>query len=143
MNKVILTGRLVAEPNYTVTNNQTEVVKFCVAVNRIKDGVDFIDCTAWRKTANFVYCYFHKGDGITLEGRLESQKWEDKNGQKRTSWFVTVDHVEFPLSRREQSTQPAPDVNLIAPTPEQTEQNIQEFFNQINADGTAGEEHPF
>lgn len=138
MNKIILTGRLVADPDYTVTQTtQTELVKFCLAVNRIKEGVDFIDCTAWRKTANFVYTYFHKGDGITVEGRLESQKWEDKAGQKRTSWFVTVERVEFPVAKKGQTSQTA------APTAEQTEQNIQALFDEINADDTAGEELPF
>ena len=143
MNKVILTGRLVADPNYTVTQaSQTELVKFCLAVNRMKDGVDFIDCTAWRKTAEFIYKYFHKGDGMTVDGRLESQKWEDKNGQKRTSWFVNVDHVEFPLAKKEQGTHSPQNINLMAATVAETAQNVQAFFEDINAEVTE-EELPF
>lgn len=73
---------------------------FTVAVDRRagKDGekkCDFIDCTAWRKTGVFVEKYFKKGSGITVVGRMESEKYQDKDGNNRTAWKVTVDEVEF------------------------------------------------
>ncbi|MFA5676583.1 MAG: single-stranded DNA-binding protein [Christensenellales bacterium] len=104
MNKVILAGRMVRDPELKTLGTGTEVCNFTVAVDRRfkKDEekqADFIDCTAWNKTGAFVSKYFKKGDGIVIDGRLESQKWEDKNGNKRVSWSVTCDNVEFPIGK--------------------------------------------
>ena len=75
MNKIVICGRLTKDPELRTTNNGTEVCGFTVAVDRrIKKNsekeTDFIDCTAWEKTGVFVNTYFHKGDGITVEGRI-------------------------------------------------------------------------
>jgi len=104
MNKIIITGRLVADPELKSTNNGTEVCNFAVAVDRrVKKGeekiADFINCTAWSKSAAFIAQYFHKGDGITVDGRMESRQWTDKENNKRTSWGVTCDNVEFALGK--------------------------------------------
>ena len=101
MNKICIAGRIVKDPELRTTNSGTEVCGFTVAVDRrIKSGdekiTDFIDCTAWGKTGVFVSTYFHKGDGINLDGRMESRKWADKDGNNRVSWGVTCDNVEFP-----------------------------------------------
>jgi single-strand DNA-binding protein len=58
-----------------------------------------VNCTAWQKTGVFVNTYFKKGDGITIDGRLESRKYVDKDGNNRTAWEVVCDNVEFPLSK--------------------------------------------
>ena len=104
MNKIVICGRLAKEPELRTTSSGTEVCGFTVAVDRrIKKndekGTDFIDCTAWGKTGVFVNTYFHKGDGITVEGRMESQKWVDNDGKNRVSWGVTCDNVEFSLGK--------------------------------------------
>ncbi len=104
MNKIIITGRLVRDPDLRTCNNGTEVCNFALAVDRRvkKDQekkTDFIDCTAWGKTAVFVNTYLHKGDGANVEGRMESNMWTDKDGNKRVSWSVTVDNIEFPHGR--------------------------------------------
>ena len=101
MNKICIAGRIVKDPELRNTNSGTEVCGFTVAVDRrVKSGddkiTDFIDCTAWGKTGVFVSTYFHKGDGINLDGRMESRKWADKDGNNRVSWGVTCDNVEFP-----------------------------------------------
>ena len=101
MNKVIIIGRLVRDPELKVCNSGTEVCSFTVAVDRrMKDAngekaTDFIDCTAWSKSGVFVNTYFRKGDGISVEGRMESRKWVDKDGNNRVSWGVSCDNVEF------------------------------------------------
>lgn len=101
MNKIILIGRLTKEPELKACNSGTEVCNFAIAVDRrMKDAngeklTDFIDCTAWGKTGVFVNTYFHKGDGIAIEGRMESRKWQDKDGSNRISWGATCDNVEF------------------------------------------------
>ena len=104
MNKIIITGRLTRQPELKTLDTGTEVCNFTVAVDRrVKQGeekkADFIDCTAWSKTAAFVSTYFHKGDGINLEGSLESRKWVDSDGKNRVSWAVTVRNAEFPHGR--------------------------------------------
>lgn len=104
MNKIILSGRITGDPELKTTNSAIEVCNFSVAVDRkhIKGKekeTDFVYCTAWGKTGAFISTYFHKGDGIFLEGRLESNKYTDKNGQTRVSWAVTVEQVEFPIGK--------------------------------------------
>lgn len=101
MNKIIITGRLTKDPELNSTNSGMEVCNFTVAVDRrVKQGAekmaDFIECTAWGKSGVFVSTYFHKGDGINVEGRMESRKWTDKDGHNRVSWGVTCENVEFP-----------------------------------------------
>lgn len=112
MNKIVLAGRLTKDPELKTTNSGTEVCNFTLAVDRrMKQGnekaVDFIECTAWGKTGVFVHTYFRKGDGITLEGRMESRKWMDSDGKTRVSWSVTCDNVEFPLGNGKGRSEPA------------------------------------
>lgn len=100
MNKVILMGRLTHEPELRQTPTGLSVVSFGIAVNRrfAKEGqqtADFINCTAWRQTAEFICRYFHKGSMISLVGSLQSRNWEDNNGNKRTSIDVQVEEVYF------------------------------------------------
>lgn len=105
MNKIIISGRLTKDPELKSTGSGIEVCNFTVAVDRRvgKDGekkCDFIDCTAWRKTGVFVEKYFKKGDGINVVGRMESEKYTDKDGNNRTAWKVTVDEVEFHYGKK-------------------------------------------
>lgn len=105
MNNVVLAGRLTHEPELKTTNTGIEVMSFSLAVNReyTKQGeekqADFINCVAWRKTAVFISTYFHKGDGIVLNGRLEGRRYVDKDGNNRTAYEVVAERVEFPLGK--------------------------------------------
>ena len=104
MNKWIGMGRITKDIDLQTTKTGTEYCKFTVAVNRKKDKngetkADFVDCTAWGKTAAFVQKYFKKGDGIVVEGRFESDKYTGKDGTTRTSWSVRVREVYFPASK--------------------------------------------
>ena len=102
MNKIIITGRLTRDPELKTANSGTELCSFTVAVDRSRKNkagekvTDFFDCTAFGKGGVFVNTYFHKGDGINIEGRMESRKYVDKDGNNRTAWGVTVEQVEFP-----------------------------------------------
>ena len=105
MNKIFITGRLTKDPELRTTGTGVEVCGFTVAVDRRagKDGekkADFFECTAWRKTGVFVDKYWKKGDGITVEGRMESEKYTDKDGNNRIAWKLTVDEVEFPFAKK-------------------------------------------
>ena len=104
MNKWIGMGRITKDIDLQTTKTGTEYAKFTVAVNRKKDKngetkADFVDCTAWGKTAAFVQKYFKKGDGIVVEGRFESDKYTGKDGISRTNWSVNVREVYFPASK--------------------------------------------
>lgn len=103
MNKVIISGRLTADPELRQTQSGVASCRFTVAVNRkFKNDkgefeADFITCVAWRQTAEFVSRYFTKGKMIALEGCLRSGKYQDKNYPDITHYTteVYVDNVEF------------------------------------------------
>ena len=98
MNSVILKGRLTADIEVKQTQSGVTVAKFSVAVDRDfskEKEVDFIPCTAWRQTAEFLGKYFRKGQEVLLNGRLLTNKFTDKDGNNRTSYDVMVEKVEF------------------------------------------------
>jgi len=109
MNKWIGMGRIVRDPKLESSGNGVEYCRFSVAIDRAyaKQGgdrkCDFIDCTTFGKQAAFVQKYFHKGDGIMVEGRLESDKYVDKDGNNRIAWKIICDRVEFTPSRKSDS----------------------------------------
>lgn len=116
MNKWIGMGRITKDIDLQTTKTGTEYCKFTVAIDREKDKngdkkTDFVDCTAWNKTAAFVQKYFKKGDGIIVLGRFESDKYTGKDGISRTNWSVNVREVYFPASKGKSdsgnATQPA------------------------------------
>lgn len=106
MNNICITGRLTANPEIKTTTSGVPVCSLGVAVDRDykvngEKVTDFIPCVFWRGTAEFVEKYFNKGDMIALVGSLESRKWEDKEGNKRISWEVKVDKVNFCGGKKE------------------------------------------
>ena len=97
MNKVILIGRLTKEPELRQTPQGTAVCSFTIAVNRRfakENQTDFINCTAWQNTAEFICKYFHKGDMIAVVGRLETRQWE-KDGKKQYATDVVIEEAHF------------------------------------------------
>ena len=102
INKTILMGRLVADPELKQTTNNIAVCKFTIAINRpfvSKDGgekqADFINIVVWRNTAEFVSKYFSKGKMIIVEGALRNNNYTDKDGAKHYSLEVHADNVSF------------------------------------------------
>jgi single-strand DNA-binding protein len=117
-NKFIGMGRMTRDAELKQTSNGLSVISFNVAIDRdikSQDGtaVDFVDCTAWRKTAEHIGRYFHKGDMIHIEGSLQSRKFTDKNDVKRTVWEIQVDRVSFCGTKTEQTAQQAAAVDRI------------------------------
>lgn len=108
MNKVILIGRLTRDPELARTQAGTTYVLNSIAVNRNytnQDGereADFINFAAFKGTAETICKYFHKGDRIGLEGRLQIRNYTDRDGNNRTATEVLVDSIEFLQDRREQ-----------------------------------------
>ena len=113
MNKVILMGRLTADPEYRQNQTGSVSCRFRLAINRNfvdkntgERQADFINCTAWNQTAEFVNRYFHKGSMIMVEGSLRTGSYQDKNHPDVTHYTtdVNVDNVEFTGSKAETGT---------------------------------------
>ena len=101
LNKVILMGRLTAAPEVKRTQSGVAVCSFTLAADRDytekdgKRGTDFIDCVAWRSTAEFLARNFDKGDLLAIAGAIQTRMWEDKQGQKRKAVEVIAAEVHF------------------------------------------------
>ena len=110
LNRVILMGRLVADPELKTTTSGISVTSFRIAVDRsyVKAGAqreaDFFDIVCWRSTAEFVCRYFSKGSLIALEGQLQSRTYQAKDGTNRYVVEVVADNVSFTGERRDQSS---------------------------------------
>lgn len=121
MNKVILMGRLTADPETRYTQNNISVTRFTLAVNRQgkqQEGqptADFFDIVAWRSTSDFVGKYFKKGMQVLVEGVLRNNQWQDQQGNKRTRTEVHADSVYFADSKRD-SSGPSYGANVPAPS---------------------------
>lgn len=100
-NKITLMGRLVAAPELKTTQNGIPYTRFRIAVNRRfhnkdeENMVDFFNATAWRSTAEFICKYFGKGSMIMLDGEMQTQQYEDRNGNPAIWYDVAVDRVCF------------------------------------------------
>jgi len=109
LNRIILMGRLVRDPELRHTQSGTAVASFTLAVDRdFKDRngekeTDFVDIVAWRHTGEFVSKYFSKGRMAVVEGRLQMRDWTDKEGNKRRAYEVIAESVYFGDSRRAES----------------------------------------
>lgn len=105
-NKVILGGRLTSDVELKQTQGGISVCSFSIAVNRKTGKVeetktDFINCTAWRATAEFIHRFFGRGSSICVVGTIQTRNWEDQNGQKRYATEVVVDEAMFVDSKSE------------------------------------------
>lgn len=106
-NKVILIGRLTADLELKQTQNGISVASFSIACNRPynKDKereADFINCVAWRGTAEFISKYFRKGNAIGVDGSIQTRKYTDKNGNNRTATEVLINNAFFVESKTSQ-----------------------------------------
>lgn len=108
LNKVIVMGRMVRNPELRRTNSGAAVASFTIACDRDfkSDGgereADFIECVAWRNTAEFVSKYFSKGRMAVVSGRLQTRNWTDNEGNKRKATEIVSERVYFGDSKREE-----------------------------------------
>lgn len=108
LNRIIIMGRMTKDPELKATQSGTSVTSFTLAVDRdFRDkqtnekGVDFIDCVAWRNTAEFVNKFFSKGRMAVVEGRLQIREWTDRDGGKRRAAEVICENVYFGDSKKD------------------------------------------
>ena len=113
LNKVFVMGRLARDPELRRTQNGTAVASFTLAVDRDYKGAsgeretDWIDCVAWRQSADFVSRYFTKGRMAVVEGKLQIRDWTDNNGNKRRNTEVLVENIYFGDSKNTKPGEPA------------------------------------
>jgi len=120
LNILVLQGRLTKDPEIRSTQSGSTVAGFTLAVDRdyqpggSEKKTDFVDCSAWRATAGFVERNFRKGQLVVVKGRLESRKWQDRDGNSRVNWECQVDDCWFCGDRTER-----PGVDVPPPTMEE------------------------
>lgn len=129
INIIVLSGRLTKDPEIKKGNNKT-YGRFTLAVNRPfkKDETDFVNCVAFSKTAELIGEYCRKGHRLSIVGRLQQNNYEI-NGEKRTSYDVIVDSMEF-LENRNSNNGPA----------KATKENVQSYFEDTDS---SSDEFPF
>lgn len=106
LNLTVMTGRMVETPELKTTANNVSVTVFRIAVSRNykvneEYPTDFFNVVAWRGTAEFAAKYFKKGDLLSVQGRFETRKYTDKNGNNREAVELIADNLYFGESRRE------------------------------------------
>lgn len=131
MNRVLLVGRLTAKPELRYTNSNLPYTRFSVAVDGIRSAngerrTDFINTVAWRKQAENICQYLDKGSLVSVEGRLQTSNYTDKDGNKRYSMDVQVDNVRFLESRAQAQGR----ANNVSTTP----YDFQQPSNDVNID---------
>lgn len=123
MNKVILIGNITKDIELKQSQSGKFVTEFNIAINNGKDQqgndlpADFINCTAWNKTAEILSKYTNKGSKIGIEGTIKTHTWVDQQGNNRYKTYVLVDRLE--LLGKSQNQQPAPQ-----PTPQYEQQGL-------------------
>lgn len=118
MNKVILMGRLTKDPEMRQTQSGLPVCSFNIAVNRrfAKEGqqtADFLNCTAWRNTAEFITKYFTKGNMILVLGSLKSRSWDGSDGKKQYATDILVEEAYFTGSKTETAVSPSANTEFV------------------------------
>ena len=142
LNKVVLAGRLTADPELKQTQSGISVTSFTLAVNRkyAKDQeqqqTDFISVVAWRQTAEFISRYFKKGSALCITGSIQVRTWQDQQGQKRYATEVIADEAMFVDSKSD--NQPAANGSYIPGTtgyvPDAYAPTAAPKFEEINPD---------
>lgn len=139
LNRVILMGRLTRDPDFKQTQSGVAICKFSVAVERqFKDSktgerlTDFLDCTAFRGTAEFISRYFSKGNMILVEGNIQNNNYTDNNGVKHYSNNIMVENVSFCGGKNESGAAQTEPTQTGLP---ENVQNAVEQFEAVVADG--------
>ena len=140
MNSVTITGRLAAQPEVKTTSTGKSVCSFRLAVNRprVKDKTDWIPCTAWNQSAEYLSKYASKGNRIGVSGVLTSREYEDKDGNKRTAYEVLTDSVEILESRSASSA-----TTSSSEAPKTAETSSESFADMEGIETLDEEELPF
>lgn len=144
MNKVILIGRLTKNPELKYTSSNNSVCSFTIAVQRpFKDASgerksDFINCVAWKNSAEVIAKYFSKGSRIGIIGNIQTSSYDDQNGKKVYVTEVVVEGVEF-LDTKSESGPTAETTNEVLPIPPMPKNNGDEVLAHMEKEADAAE----
>ncbi len=121
LNRVVLVGRMVRDPELKRTNSGTSVTSFTIAVDNLtkagnEKSASFIPCTCWNKTAENVAKYCSKGTLVGVDGRLNQRSYEDKSGQKRSVVEVIAESVQFLERRTNEESESQPEESTAKST---------------------------
>ena len=108
MNNVVLIGRITAKPELNYTKDQTAIAKFTLAVDRPKEGADFIRVTAFGRRAESICRYMDKGRQIAIQGRIQTGSYKDKDGKMVYTTDVIIDNDEFLGSKNDTPAERVP-----------------------------------
>ena len=127
MNSINLVGRIAQDLELKKTQSDISVCAFTVAVDRpkVKDVTDFINCVAWRQSAEYLCKYGSKGSMVAISGSLQARKYEDKNGNKRTAFEVVADSLNLILPPKNESSNITPIQTQNIPTNENLGANME------------------
>ncbi len=142
LNVVVLTGRLVADPELRHTPSDIAVTSFTIAVNRrfARPGeerqTDFIDVVAWRNTAEFICKYFQKGQLIAIEGSIQTGSYQDKDGNKRKTFEIIARDAQFAESKKDSLSEASFDGSGTASKAENQvdKQDLESYSNGSDSD---------
>lgn len=121
INRAVLTGRLTKDPDLKYTSSSTAVVSFTLAVSRKftnqqgEREADFINCTAWRKTAETLANYTHKGSLIGIDGRIQTRSYDNQQGKKVFVTEIVADSFSFLESKKDQSNNSNNEISSFDP----------------------------
>lgn len=118
MNKIIVMGRLVRDPEVSISTSGTVFARFNIAVDRRfkREGepdADFFNCSAFGKTAEFIERYFKKGIKVIVSGRLQNDNYTNKDGQKVYGVKIIVEDTEFCESKKSETTEDASGADFV------------------------------
>lgn len=108
MNKITIIGNLTADPEQRTTQSGKQVTKFCVAVNRRKEGTDYFNVSAWSGLAENCAKYLSKGRKVCVIGSVSLNTYKDHNGEARGTIEIMAEEVEFLSAREDKQAQTAP-----------------------------------
>ena len=137
MNRVNLLGRITKDIELKETENNVKYTRFSIAVNRNyknEDGeyeADFFNVIAWRKTAEIISEHFNKGSRIAISGKLQMNKYTDKDGNERTSVEIVAEDIDFIDKKKDREEAPAEEGN---PVIKDDEQVCADFGDSIEID---------
>lgn len=137
-NRIVITGRLVADPTMRKTQSDIAVASFRIAVARRfskEEKTDFFDVEAWRGAAEFVEKYFTKGKLIEIDGSLQTNPWEDKNNSKHQGVRIVAEQVNFVGDKPKDSSGEQP----RNPAPQSNSSAMPEGFDPFAAAGNDGD----
>ena len=121
--KATIIGNMTKDPEVRTLPGGKSVLDFTLAVNSKANGVEevsFFDCTAWEKTADLIVRFFKKGSSFGVDGRIKLKPWEDKSGNKRVQFNLTVNEIIF-IGKADDNTR---EQSTPKPAPQQQQQTI-------------------